>query len=356
MQNQIVLSICIPTYNRKDILKETLDEIFFYEKNDIDVIVIDNASTDGTREMLDNYKEERLIVKHNVVDKGMFENQLEALFSGNGKYTLLLMDRDRIFSTGIYELITFLNRVDIEIIHIDSNVKEYKYEKEGRAISYGVIRTHPSQLIYKTNDLKRLCDKKRLMHIIKSDKDYSYSYPEIIALLLLNQSHKICLYPSYNLLRLEVVRVKSYTRYKMKLKNVYYMPEGAKRRYLKCVEEIMTVYGNRIVEYLPYIFASELYWGTKLHYFNSSDREFSHKYNIKKISFYEYFGFEMNFYKSAIMQLKKLKIFRIKTMLIMTYIMTLYLFEMYVLLKIPSKRIWTKKIDNYLKQWCCAMY
>ena len=50
--NKIVLSICIPTYNRKTLLKEILDEILRYPYNDIEIIVIDNASPYGSEPII----------------------------------------------------------------------------------------------------------------------------------------------------------------------------------------------------------------------------------------------------------------------------------------------------------------
>ena len=47
------VSICIPTYNRKDYLKDTLDSIFAQTYKDYEVIVVDDGSTDGTKDMLD---------------------------------------------------------------------------------------------------------------------------------------------------------------------------------------------------------------------------------------------------------------------------------------------------------------
>ena len=48
------VSICVPTYNRKDYLRETLDSIFAQTYKDYEVVVVDDGSTDGTAEMLKN--------------------------------------------------------------------------------------------------------------------------------------------------------------------------------------------------------------------------------------------------------------------------------------------------------------
>lgn len=46
------ISICIPTYNREHLLKEALDSVFAQTYKDFEVVVVDDGSTDGTKEML----------------------------------------------------------------------------------------------------------------------------------------------------------------------------------------------------------------------------------------------------------------------------------------------------------------
>lgn len=357
MKKGIILSICIPTYNRKDILKDTLDEIFSYPNNDIEVVVIDNASTDGTGEMLDNYDDIRLTVKHNMVNAGMFENQIDALFSGNGKYTLALMDRDKIFVGKLLKLVSYLRCTDIGIIQLGNRETRCTYKKGVHAVSYIIIRTHPSFLLYNTSILKTTVNKEEILSTIKSDSDCPYAYTGIVGMLLLNRDDEICIYPNDGLVLLEVKQTKSYTRYRMKLKNIYYAPEGSRRRYLNYVDEMVKVYSKKeTIRYLPYVFAGEFYRGTVMHFLNSHDRYTAHKYNIKKIKFETYFKYGLDLYKTAMEQQIKLKIFKFSNAYEMLSIMGLYLYEMYLLLRNPSKRREAGEIEQSLEKWNCGMY
>jgi len=47
-----VVSVCIPTYNRKDYLKETLLSVFAQTYKDYEIVIVDDGSTDGTEEMI----------------------------------------------------------------------------------------------------------------------------------------------------------------------------------------------------------------------------------------------------------------------------------------------------------------
>lgn len=48
------VSICIPTYNRREYLRETLDSVMAQTYKDFEVVIVDDGSTDGTEEMIKN--------------------------------------------------------------------------------------------------------------------------------------------------------------------------------------------------------------------------------------------------------------------------------------------------------------
>lgn len=49
------VAIIVVTYNRKELLKENLDSLINQEYKDFDIFVIDNASTDGTKEYIEEF-------------------------------------------------------------------------------------------------------------------------------------------------------------------------------------------------------------------------------------------------------------------------------------------------------------
>ena len=73
MKNKPILSICIPTYNRADILKNTLDSITkqksFLETDDVEIVISDNCSTDYTeqicREIKDKFGDKIIYIRRN---------------------------------------------------------------------------------------------------------------------------------------------------------------------------------------------------------------------------------------------------------------------------------------------------
>jgi abequosyltransferase len=90
--NQILLSICIPTYNRCEVLDNTLNSLFSnpeFDSNKIEVIISDNNSNDSTEVTVGKYPLAKYFRnKENVKD----ENFTIALEYANGHYIKLLND------------------------------------------------------------------------------------------------------------------------------------------------------------------------------------------------------------------------------------------------------------------------
>ncbi|MBN2584160.1 MAG: glycosyltransferase [Planctomycetes bacterium] len=65
------VTVAIPTYNRRELLREALDSVFAQTWTDFEVLVVDDGSTDGTREMIQQYgRSVRYIHQENRGDAG----------------------------------------------------------------------------------------------------------------------------------------------------------------------------------------------------------------------------------------------------------------------------------------------
>jgi glycosyltransferase involved in cell wall biosynthesis len=95
----ILLSICIPTHNRQKLLEECLASVLPQaekRKNEVEVIVIDNASVDDTEDMVEKKTAEFSCLKYlrNPANLGYGGNQRRCLEVCTGKYMALLCDDD----------------------------------------------------------------------------------------------------------------------------------------------------------------------------------------------------------------------------------------------------------------------
>ena len=103
----IILSICIPTYNRADLLKEALDSILAQDNSRIEVIVCDNASADNTEEVVKEYKDKFHKFLFHKIEKniGACRCLIKSTEIASGKYFWLLGSDDKICQGAIEKVI-----------------------------------------------------------------------------------------------------------------------------------------------------------------------------------------------------------------------------------------------------------
>ena len=93
--NEFLLTIAIPTYNRKNMLKRALDSIVNQLNPRVEILVSDNASNDGTDDMMaESYPMIRYI--RNKTNMGSDKNFLQCYRKAKGKYVILLGSDDRL--------------------------------------------------------------------------------------------------------------------------------------------------------------------------------------------------------------------------------------------------------------------
>ena len=56
----------VVTYNRKALLKENIEALLAQDYSNFDILIVDNASTDGTKEFMEKYKENKRIKYENT--------------------------------------------------------------------------------------------------------------------------------------------------------------------------------------------------------------------------------------------------------------------------------------------------
>ena len=119
----IKLSICIPCYNRKTHIRETLDLLLSQVTSEVEIIVVDNASDDGTQEILKEYQRLSLIkLKFQKENVGADLNYLEVVNSASGEYCWLFGSDDKIEAGSLREILSFLNEYEPDLVFLNQKV------------------------------------------------------------------------------------------------------------------------------------------------------------------------------------------------------------------------------------------
>ncbi|PAB60650.1 glycosyltransferase family 2 protein [Anaeromicrobium sediminis] len=130
MDENVILSFCIPTYNRANRVCECVNEILKYKGNEIEVVVSDNNSPDSTYEDLKKISDSRFFYYRNDSNLGVGKNVINTFKKAKGKYVFLMSDED------------FVN---IELI---PKILEILKSNKGLSILTGSIQFKESQKYY----------------------------------------------------------------------------------------------------------------------------------------------------------------------------------------------------------------
>lgn len=93
------ISICIPTFNRADLLDQALQSVAHQTVKPYDVLIVDNASTDNTAEIIKKYERYGFRYIRNETNVGMVENWNVGIRNAKGEYISFLHNDDLIAPT-----------------------------------------------------------------------------------------------------------------------------------------------------------------------------------------------------------------------------------------------------------------
>ena len=109
----ILLSICIPTFNRAEYLRSSLANILSQAAElenpaQVEVVVSDNASDDGTGEVLKEFKRAGLVTGRNSANLGHIANLHKVIKMASGAYCWLMGDDDHIVPGALKKIVKII--------------------------------------------------------------------------------------------------------------------------------------------------------------------------------------------------------------------------------------------------------
>jgi len=104
------VSVIIPTYNRLPILKEAVDSVLAQEFEDMELIIVDDGSTDGTAEEMKRYGGRVKLIQHSQ-NKGVSAARNKGILHARGKY-IAFLDSDDLWVKG---------KLKIQVSFLDDN-------------------------------------------------------------------------------------------------------------------------------------------------------------------------------------------------------------------------------------------
>ena len=172
----IKISIISPVYNREKYIRRFFKSLQFQYLKDIEIILVDDKSTDNGISIIEEYKQrdKRIKLIKNKRNRGILITRNIGLLSSKGKY-IIIPDPDDILSQDIlktcynyaekynYDIVKFKTYVRAPI---DIDIKGYYYSFENRPIYQPELST----LVFYDNNELRMSDYIITNKIIKREK------------------------------------------------------------------------------------------------------------------------------------------------------------------------------------------
>lgn len=111
--NQKLVTIFIPAYNAEKYIKECLDSIVNQTYKNLDILIIDDGSTDNTSKIIETYNDERIRLIKNKENKGLPYTRNLGLKESKGEY-IAIMDADDI---------SYIDRIEKQVNVLNKNNK-----------------------------------------------------------------------------------------------------------------------------------------------------------------------------------------------------------------------------------------
>lgn len=126
-----IISVIIPTYNRKEQLQICIDSILEQSYKSVEIIVVDDGSTDGTEKLFkDKYKSENIIYSMNETNSGAGVSRNRGYRLAKGRYIIFCDDDDYYIDPSHFKnMIDIFSNSEISAIFSNSYVK---YEKQNK--------------------------------------------------------------------------------------------------------------------------------------------------------------------------------------------------------------------------------
>ncbi len=139
--NAPLVSVCIPAYNNREVIEKTIDSILNQTYRNIELVIIDDNSTDDTFEIISKINDERVKVIRNEHNLGMVGNWNKCVRETKGELVKLVCADDILVPESIEKEVEYIAKdpgivmTINDSILIDSNDKRIgtfpRYRKKG---------------------------------------------------------------------------------------------------------------------------------------------------------------------------------------------------------------------------------
>jgi glycosyltransferase involved in cell wall biosynthesis len=125
-------AVCIPLYNKSDFIAKTMRSVLDQTFTDFELVILDNASTDGSAEIVRSFDDPRIVVQHNPATVPPIDNFNKVTRLSRAPFVKLLCADDLIEPAALERQVATL-RGDPELAMVTS--RHHVIDESGRLLA-----------------------------------------------------------------------------------------------------------------------------------------------------------------------------------------------------------------------------
>ncbi|MBM6781257.1 glycosyltransferase family 2 protein [Bacteroides mediterraneensis] len=170
MESNIKISIIVPVYNVADYLEECLNSVLNQTLKNIEIIIINDGSTDDSPRILNKYKKYPSITIINQPNQGLSSARNTGIRHAVGEYIMFLDSDDWIDSDMCEKLYNKAKRFNVPLVICDM----LQFWGNGKSASFNNLKTDESRIYNKEEIYELILSYKLGCHVV--NKLYSKEY------------------------------------------------------------------------------------------------------------------------------------------------------------------------------------
>jgi len=127
MKNKTLFSIIVPVYNTSKYIDKCINSILNQTYNNYEIIIINDGSTDNSKEVLEKYKDNKKITIINQKNKGLSGARNNGIKKSKGSY-IIFIDSDDYIENRLLEKINEKIKNNTDVIRYQTQTVNENYE------------------------------------------------------------------------------------------------------------------------------------------------------------------------------------------------------------------------------------
>lgn len=171
MNNPIKISVVIPVYNVEKYIEECLESVILQQLNEIEIICINDSSTDKSEEIVEKYrkKDKRIVLMRNKRNCGLSYTRNIGMSVAKGKYIYFLDSDDMITENALINLYETAEKNQLDGIFFDASL----------LICTSMLEDEVSNQTYQRNGINQEVQSgKKLLHQFLKNNNFLSSVPQ----------------------------------------------------------------------------------------------------------------------------------------------------------------------------------